>query len=83
MTRPKRRVGNPLGESGVSKEEEAAWKSAHFRAKQLNSIAQQAFAYFSGEGGMPNAHQCLTTAAMLLSEQETALGLRRGRRSKS
>lgn len=80
MTAPKRRVGNPLGDSRISNEEEAFWAEAHHFSKRLLATAEKMVAYTEGRGSAPVALDAYTQAMRAWQAQETALCIRRGRR---
>lgn len=79
MTKPKRRVGNPLGESGLSEEEKACWREAHHFAKLLVESSKAMVEYTEGRGVSPLGYELLQRALRLYTAQATALGIRRGR----
>jgi hypothetical protein len=78
----KKRVGNPLGESKLSKEEQAAWREAAHFSTLLKESADRMFDYFHGRAsiGGPEAYSAVERGLRLLRAQEEAMARRSERR---
>ena len=79
MTKPKRQVGNPLGESGLSNREKIDWEEAHYFAEQLHVRATELLKYTEGKETEAYHYSCLMTATRLYAAMESALSRRRAR----
>jgi hypothetical protein len=80
MTKPKPKMGNPLGDSNVSAKEAAAWvEAAHF-SRLLKESADRMFDYYHGKGGGPEAYSAVERALRILRAEAEALARRDARR---
>lgn len=80
VTKPKRQVGNPLGETDVSPKEAAAWTEAAHFSRLLKESADRMFNYYRGKGGGPEAYSAVERALRILRAEAEALARRDARR---
>ena len=79
MTKPKMRLGNPLGDSKISRREEAHWREAHFFADEIKKRIGPLVDYLEGKGGGPDSWTILNNAVRLNDALNSAIAMRQGR----
>lgn len=79
MTRPKMRVGNPLGDVRQPSYENIEWCAAHNRCKHAIELLKKQLVYLEGGGGAPDSYQIFYVVQAMHECMLTAIALRRSR----
>lgn len=79
MTEPKRRIGNPLGDSDITTTESMAWYGAHDAAKLLVVAAERALQYSEGRFHSPMGTEIEHLSRKYAFAESAALHIREGR----